>query len=142
MKKLFIFIAIAIGGFVLNAKSITKDYIDLLFDKITSTKFIKFDSSRNPFVFQDKKEEIKAQSIGSSDIKTKTINKEYKIQIDAIINKKVIINSKLYGVGDSVMGFKILTITEKWIKVDKDGKTKTINFISDDNEIKITKERD
>jgi len=140
VKKIFVFIVIAIGGFVLNAKTVTKDYIDLLFDKIIKTKLIKFDSSRSPFVFQNQKIDTKEEK-EQSQSETKIIKKEQKIQIDAIINKKVIIDSKSYSVGDDVMGYTILTITEKWIKVSKNNKIKTIGFVGD-NEIKIIKERD
>ena len=131
MKKLvFLFIF-----FILSAKEITKEYIDMLFDKITNIKPIYFKSYNNPFY---KKEQLPKEI----EQKEQEYNKEQEINIEAVINKKVIINSKAYGVGDEVLGYKIITITEKKVKLIKDKKVKIINLIQNENQIKIEKEQE
>lgn len=51
------------------------------------------------------------------------------LRIDAILNKKVYINGKFYGVGKTVDGYKIVTITNKYIKVTKNRRILTIPLI-------------
>ena len=54
------------------------------------------------------------------------------LRIDAILNKKVYINGKFYSKGQRVNGYKILTITHRYIKVIKDRRISTIPLIKSD----------
>lgn len=51
------------------------------------------------------------------------------LNIDAIFNKKVYINSKFYGVGQTIYGYKIVSIAKKYIKVKKNRKISIIPLI-------------
>ncbi len=51
------------------------------------------------------------------------------LRIDAILNNKVYINGRFYGVGKRVYGYKIVTIANKYIKVKKNRRILIIPLI-------------
>lgn len=62
--------------------------------------------------------------------KTRVVSHRRKsLTIDAILNKKVYINGKFYVVGNIVHGYKILTITNKYIKVKRNRKILRVPLI-------------
>ena len=55
------------------------------------------------------------------------------LSIDAILNKKVYIDGKFYGVGSIVYGYRIVSIKNRYIRVKKNGKISTILLIKNNN---------
>lgn len=55
------------------------------------------------------------------------------LSIDAILNKKVYIDGKFYGVDSIVYGYQIISIKDKYIEVRKNGRISTILLIKSNN---------
>ena len=71
------------------------------------------------------------------------VKKHYKrsIKLQTILNNRVLIKNRWYGVGDSISGYKIIKIEEKkGILLYKDGKSKQVLFKKKKDFIHITKE--
>jgi len=69
--------------------------------------------------------------------------KHYKksIKLQTILNNRVLIKNRWYGVGDSISGYKIVKIEQKkGILLYKDGKSKQVFFKKKKDFIHITKE--
>lgn len=104
-----------------------KRKIDVLIEKISTKKNIEVNTNiKNPFVQIErfvkplpvvkKKEEIAAA-----------------LEVAGVINKKAIINGKLYRAGDEISGNVIQTITEEGVTFMKDGKAFMKKFTKEDD---------
>ena len=73
----------------------------------------------------------KAKILLKTEIKVKrpVRHRRKSLRIDAILNNKVYINGRFYGVGKMVYGYKIVTITDKYIKVKKNRRILIIPLI-------------
>lgn len=105
--------------------------VDLMIGQISVKKDIKVNTNiKNPFVQIEK-------FITPLPVVQK---KEEVLEVTGVINKKAIVNGKLYRAGDSVNGNVIQTITEEGVTFLKDGKVFMKKFTKEDD-ISIKRDR-
>lgn len=102
-----------------------KRKIDVLIEKISTKKYIEVNTNiKNPFV------QIERFEKPLPVVKKK---EEAVLEVAGVINKKAIINGKLYRAGDEISGNVIQTITEEGVTFMKDGKTFMKKFTKEDD---------
>ncbi|MDQ1340876.1 MAG: hypothetical protein QG567_2034 [Campylobacterota bacterium] len=102
-----------------------KRKIDVLIEKISTKKNIEINTNiKNPFVQIERF--VKPLSV----VKKK---EEVALEVTGVINKKAIINGKLYRAGDEISGNVIQTITEEGVTFMKDGKAFMKKFTKEDD---------
>jgi len=103
-------------GILYADTSIIKSEISKIISEIEATNTaIHIKKIQNPFLNYKKPEVFVDKTI------TKQIQNEPKVE--AVINKKALINNKLYSVGSVIFGYVIEKITEKSVTFKKNGKT-------------------
>lgn len=63
------------------------------------------------------------------------------LKLQGIVNKKALINGKLYQVGDTVAGYQVQTITENGVTFLKNGMLYAAKLTASGSKIQITRER-
>ena len=117
--KILVFFVVVVNLFAISKKELRFLYIQ--FAMPSSYEVPK--NLKNPFILHQAKRVIKPQKVQSLP--------QQKISLEAILNNKALINGKLYQVGDSFNGYKIVKIKDSYIKLSSNGGIKIVKISFD-----------
>jgi len=127
MKTVFL---ILVSALLLGA--VEKNDIDIAVTKILGPKKItSYRVAKNPFAGRQRSGKESRPSRKSGFI----------LQVDGVINKKALIDGRLYKVGDRIKGYTLRTITEKGATFMKNGRIYTAKLSNADHDIMIKRDK-